>query len=54
MNWKEYLPLAEKTLSTQFHCTDDFYQKILHAIIGGLTEVEELLENYEDGKLVIR
>lgn len=52
MNWIEYLPLAEKTLSSQFNCEDDFHQKILHAIIGCLTEVEEILENYEDHKLI--
>jgi hypothetical protein len=53
MTWKEYLPLAEKTLSTQFHCDESSYQRILHAIIGALTEVEELLSNYEDGILVV-
>lgn len=52
MNWKEYLPLAEKTLSTQFNCEDLFHQKILHAVIGSLTEVEEILDNYSDGRLV--
>jgi hypothetical protein len=51
MNWKEYLPLAEKTLSTQFNCDDQFHQKLLHAVIGSLTEVEEILENYSDGEL---
>jgi len=53
MNWIDYLPLAEKTLSTQFNCEDDFHQKLLHAIIGSLTEVEEILENYEDSELVV-
>lgn len=52
MTWNEYLPLAEKTLSTQFHCNKEIEQKLLHAIIGSLTEVEELLDNYEDGKLI--
>lgn len=52
MTWEEYLPLAEKTLSTQFNCTEDQYQKILHAIIGSLTEVEEILDNYKNGDLV--
>jgi len=52
MTWEEYLPLAEKTLSTEFHCEEEFYQKILHAVIGALTEVEELLSNYEDGILL--
>ena len=51
MNWSEYLPLAEKTLSTQFNCEDEFHQKLLHAIIGSLTEVEEILDNYKDGEL---
>jgi NTP pyrophosphatase (non-canonical NTP hydrolase) len=46
MNWKEYLPLAEKTLSDQFNCQEEFYQKILHAVIGSLTEIEEILQNY--------
>jgi NTP pyrophosphatase (non-canonical NTP hydrolase) len=45
MNWKEYLELSEKTLSTQFNC-DEKDQKILHAVIGILTEVEELLDNH--------
>ena len=52
MNWSEYLPLAEKTLSTQFNCEDELYQKILHAIIGSLTEVEEILDNYSEDKLL--
>lgn len=45
MNWSEYLPLAEKTLSTQFHC-DEKMQRVLHAVIGLATEIEELLANY--------
>ena len=52
MNWKDYLPLAEKTLSTQFHC-DTKEQLYLHAVIGSLTEIEELLDNYKDGELVV-
>lgn len=52
MTWKEYLPLAEKTLSEQFHCGDLFYQKLLHSVIGSLTEVEELLQNYDGEKLI--
>ncbi len=52
MNWEEYLPLAEKTLSRQFHCQEK-EQLFLHAIIGSLTEVEELLDNYKDGNLVL-
>jgi len=45
MNWSEYLELSEKTLSTQFHC-EEREQRILHAVIGVLTEVEELLDNH--------
>jgi len=45
MNWNEYLELSEKTLSTQFNC-DEKEQKVLHAVIGILTEVEELLDNH--------
>ena len=45
MNWSEYLELSEKTLSTQFHC-EDREQRLLHAVIGVLTEVEELLDNH--------
>jgi NTP pyrophosphatase (non-canonical NTP hydrolase) len=45
MNWNEYLELSEKTLSTQFNC-DEKEQKVLHAVIGVLTEVEELLDNH--------
>jgi NTP pyrophosphatase (non-canonical NTP hydrolase) len=52
MTWTDYLPLAEKTLSTQFHCDDLFHQNLLHAVIGALTEVEEILQNYSNGQLV--
>ncbi len=52
MNWTEYLPLAEKTLSMQFNCDDDFHKKILHAVIGSLTEVEEILDNYDSDILI--
>jgi len=45
MNWKEYLELSEKTLSTQFNC-EEKEQRVLHATIGILTEVEELLDNH--------
>jgi len=52
MTWNEYLTLSEKTLSTEFHIADDlFYQKILHAVIGSLTEVEEILDNYDGTNL---
>jgi NTP pyrophosphatase (non-canonical NTP hydrolase) len=52
MNWTEYLPLAEKTLSHQFNCQESQDQRILHAIIGCLTEVEEILDNY-DGDVLL-
>ena len=47
MNWEEYLPLAEKTLSTEFHC-DEKVQRVLHSVIGLGTEIEELLVNYSN------
>jgi NTP pyrophosphatase (non-canonical NTP hydrolase) len=49
MIWKEYLELSEKTLSTEFHC-DEKHQKLLHSVIGVLTEVEELLDNHIDDR----
>jgi NTP pyrophosphatase (non-canonical NTP hydrolase) len=52
MKWNEYLPLAEKTLSTQFNCTEESNQKLLHSCIGSLTEIQEILENYENGLLI--
>lgn len=52
MNWNEYLPLAEKTLSNQFNCGEELSQKLLHSCIGSLTEIQEILENYENGILV--
>jgi NTP pyrophosphatase (non-canonical NTP hydrolase) len=45
MNWKEYLEQSEKTMSFEFHC-DEKEQRILHAVIGILTEIEELLDNH--------
>lgn len=45
MEWNEYKILAEKTLSTEFHC-DKNDELLLHAVIGILTEMEELLENH--------
>ena len=44
MNWKEYLELSEKTLSTEFH-HDPQTRNLLHAVTGILTEIDELLEN---------
>jgi NTP pyrophosphatase (non-canonical NTP hydrolase) len=46
MNWSEYLQLSEKTLSSQFNCDDEKYQRVLHSVIGILTEMEELLDNH--------
>lgn len=45
MNWTEYKELSEKTLSTEFHC-EKKEELLLHATIGILTEVEELLDNH--------
>lgn len=47
MNWEEYKILSEKTLSTEFHCSKK-EELLLHAVIGMLTEVDELLNNHED------
>jgi|688.fasta_scaffold853308_2 hypothetical protein len=41
MEWNEYKILSEKTLSTQFNC-DVKEQLLLHAVIGILTELDEL------------
>ena len=46
MNWSEYKELSEKTLSTQFHCDEKRIELLLHAVIGILTETEELLDNH--------
>lgn len=47
MKWSEYLDNSERTLSTQFNL-DKNDDKILHSIIGMLTEIDELLENYSN------
>jgi hypothetical protein len=47
MNLQEYIELSEKTLSNEFH-SDKKMEKILHAVMGSLTEIEELLDNYEN------
>lgn len=52
MNINEYLVLSEKTMSQAFYC-EEKEQRLLHAIIGALTEVEELLENYKEGVLTV-
>jgi NTP pyrophosphatase (non-canonical NTP hydrolase) len=48
MKFKEYLEQSEKTLSTQFNIDGEKEQKVLHSIIGMLTEVEELM-SVKDG-----
>lgn len=45
MIWTEYLELSEKTLSKQFHC-EEKEELLLHAVVGVLTEMEELLDNH--------
>lgn len=45
MEWQEYKSLSERTLSSQFHC-DDRMQRLLHAVVGMLTEIEEILDNH--------
>ena len=52
MNWSEYLILSEKTLSQEFHCDEQKYKNILHSVLGILSEIEEIFENYKDGRLV--
>lgn len=43
MNWKDYLELSEKTLSNEFFLEPNDYAG-LHATIGIVTEIQELLE----------
>jgi len=50
MNWEEYLFMSEKTLSTEFHC-DPKDERLLHAVIGIMTEIEEILDNHDTDKL---
>lgn len=52
MNWNEYLRLSEKTLSQEFHCNEQKYKNILHSVLGILSEIEEIFENYKNGKLI--
>lgn len=51
MDWDNYLYLSEKTLSTEFHCGFKV-EKLLHATIGILTEMEEILDNYSEIKVL--
>lgn len=48
MEWKEYLNLSEKTLSTEFHCDSKKTELLLHAVMGIITELEEIIEWKED------
>ena len=50
MNFKEYLPLAERTLSTQFNC-DEFYQKIWDVITAGEEWNGEFCNQKKNGEL---
>jgi len=43
MEWNEYKELSEKTLSTEFF-HDDKVDRLLHAVVGVITELEELIE----------
>lgn len=43
MNWKNYLELSEKTLSSEFFLEPNDYAG-LHATIGVVTEIQELIE----------
>jgi hypothetical protein len=43
MEWNEYKILSEKTLSTQFNC-ETREQLLLHAVMGILTELDELTD----------
>ncbi len=45
MNWNEYLELSEKTMSKEFFSENKKDQFLLHAVMGVLTEVEELIQN---------
>jgi NTP pyrophosphatase (non-canonical NTP hydrolase) len=51
MNWEKYKIESERTLSKEFHC-EEKYQRLLHAAIGILTEIEEILPNYENNILI--
>ena len=47
MNWTEYKILSEKTLSGNFYCSVK-EELLLHAVVGVITELEELVEWKED------
>src|SRR5690348_15621074 len=50
MKWREYLIRSEETMSTEFHCGMK-EERLLHAVIGILTEIDELLDNYMGDKM---
>lgn len=47
MNWEEYKIMSEKTMSSEFFCSKK-EEILLHAVMGILTEVEELLDNHSE------
>lgn len=46
MDWQKYKEESKKTLSTQFHCKEEKVELLLHAVMGILTETEELMDNH--------
>jgi hypothetical protein len=50
MEWREYERLSERTLSSEFHC-DQRMQRMLHAVMGMLTEIEEVLDNHSSARV---
>lgn len=46
MNWGDYKIMSEKTLSLNFYC-DEKIELMLHAVMGILTEMDEILDNYQ-------
>ena len=50
MNQKEYNKLSEKTLSYNFYVIEQRDKNLLHASMGLMTEVVELIENYDLSK----
>ena len=50
MKWNEYKELSEKTLSQEFFVTKKD-ELLLHAVIGVLTEMEELMENNDEDEV---
>jgi len=50
MKWNEYKELSEKTLSQEFFVTKKD-ELLLHAVMGVLTEMEELMENNDEDEV---